>query len=295
MTIARKLLVVTACVVSTVTLAADVTVTVDCGGGRSSGGQYVNDGSVGGFGGVSVPGAQVARHGFAGQLTEPVSLVITASPSSVAEGETSWLTGTATLDDETVTALTGLDITWGLYAYPIASISPSGLATAALVYSNVTGTINGTYLGIRGNGTLLVLDSIPDNYGTYAGDGLPDWWQNQFFGLDSPNAAPGKDVTGTGQNNLFKYTAGLDPTNAASVFRLRIANVPGQPGQKHLIFSPRWTDRVYTPEFRTNLVGGATWTNLSTSLVGDSGIERTVTDANAVEKTKFYRIRITLP
>ena len=67
-----------------------------------------------------------------------------------------------------------------------------------------------------------MIDSNPDNHGSYAGDGIPDSWQAQYFELNNPNAAPNKDVDGTGQNNLFKYVAGLDPTNPTSVFRLKI-------------------------------------------------------------------------
>ena len=71
--------------------------------------------------------------------------------------------------------------------------------------------------------------------GPYAGGGIPDSWLVQYFGLPpNPNAAPTADFTGTGQNNLFKYVAGLDPTNPASVFVLKVANVAGQPTQKLL-------------------------------------------------------------
>jgi len=49
----------------------------------------------------------------------------------------------------------------------------------------------------------------------------------QFFG-QPPNllAAPGVDVSGTGQTNLFKYAAGLDPLDPNSRFTLTIAPVP---------------------------------------------------------------------
>jgi hypothetical protein len=140
-----------------------------------------------------------------------------------------------------------------------------------------------------------VTDSLPDNYGSYAGDGLPDSWQNQFFGLNNPNAAPGVDHDGDGQNNLFEHTANTVPTNSASLFVLRIASVTGQPTQKNLIFSPRWTDRTYTPVFRTNLVSGASWTNLTSISTSDNGSERTVTDLDATGNSKFYRIQISNP
>ncbi|HPA20793.1 MAG TPA: M6 family metalloprotease domain-containing protein [Verrucomicrobiae bacterium] len=122
------------------------------------------------------------------------------------------------------------------------------------------------------------------------------YWQIQYFGsTNNPAAAPEVDTFGTGQNNEFKFVAGLDPTNAAAVFCLDIATVPGQPQQKKLTFSPRWTDRDYAPQFSTNLSNGAGWMALTNINVSDVGAERTVIDRNAVELNKFYRIEITRP
>lgn len=46
-------------------------------------------------------------------------------------------------------------------------------------------------------------------------------WQIQYFGsTTNPSAAANIDADGTGQNNQFKYAAGLDPTNPASVFQV---------------------------------------------------------------------------
>ena len=272
-----------------------VTSSVDGGGGRSASASYANDASVGGIGGISSVGSQVTRHGYPGQLIEVTSVSVTGVPVQVNEGSTAQLTGTATLDDATVASLTGSDLMWNIPYWPIQNISASGVASAAAVYANTPGTVSGRYLGVLGVGSLLVVDSLPDNFGSYAGDGLPDWWQNHFFGLDNANAAPSADADGTGQNNLFKYVAGLDPTNAAARFSLRIESVAGQPTQKRLVFSPRWSDRTYTPLSRTNLAGGASWTNLTTSSTADNGTECTVMDLNATGQAKFYRIQITYP
>lgn len=272
-----------------------VTATVDSGGGRSSSANYTLDASIGGIGGISLGGDATARLGYCGQLTEVATLSVTGTPAQVPETSTTQLSGTATLDDDTHTALAGSEIAWAIPTWPIAQISASGVASAAVVYANLPATVNGSYGGVPGSASLLVLDMFPDNYGSYAGDGLPDNWQYQYFGLDNPNAAPAADVTGTGQNNQFKYVAGLDPTNAASVFRLRIEPVAGQANQKRLVFAPRWNDRTYTPQFRTNLVSGTAWTNLTTFTITDNGTERTVVDTNATGTARFYRVQITYP
>jgi len=53
--------------------------------------------------------------------------------------------------------------------------------------------------------------------------------------------------------------------------------------------------QTYTVQFTTNLVGGA-YTNL-TGFSGpqNSGTQATVTDLNATQPQKFYRVNISLP
>jgi uncharacterized delta-60 repeat protein len=167
------------------------------------------------------------------------------------------------------------------------SALPGDAGTYSVVVSNMVSSV----ISLDALLTVVALDSD--------GDGVPDWWTSQYFGHptgqsnDLSRAAD--DATGTGQNNLFKYVAGLDPTNSASVFRFRIESVFGNPSQQRLVFSPCWNDRTYTPMYCTNLVSGALWTNLITFTTSDNGTERTVTDTNATEKAKFYRIQITYP
>jgi hypothetical protein len=90
--------------------------------------------------------------------------------------------------------------------------------------------------------------------------------------------------------------AGLDPTNPASVFILEIVSVPNQSAQENLLFNPVVTGRTYTPQFSTDLVSGI-WSPLATYTgpVTNDGNQVTITDTNAIESNKFYRIRITYP
>jgi hypothetical protein len=271
---------------------ASVTSTIDGGGQRATSANYTMDGSVGGIGGISIVASppETLKAGYIGQLTEVVSLTATGTPATVNQGATSQLTGTATLDDTTVTTLTGSDITWGIVTYPFQSVNGNGLLTAvANVYASPVGTVYGSYLGGIGSASVQVL-------GPYASSGIADSWLVQYFGMPpNLNAAPTADADGTGQNNLFKYIAGLDPTNAASRFVLTIASVPGQPSQKALTWTPLAAARTYTPEYQTNLVDGAytiltTYTGPTTN-----STQVAVTDTNATQVSKFYRIRITYP
>jgi hypothetical protein len=134
------------------------------------------------------------------------------------------------------------------------------------------------------------------------GDGIPDVWRAQYFaGFDPSGTTTGTlscatcDADWTGQNNLFKYVTGLDPTNPASVFVLKIASVDGQPNQKNLFFGPLASGRTYTPQFTSNLVG-AVWSKLST-IAGPTtnGNQAAVTDLDATTPRKFYRIYISQP
>jgi PKD repeat protein len=121
-------------------------------------------------------------------------------------------------------------------------------------------------------------------------------WQLQYFGCTNcSQAQAGFDADGTGQNNQFKYVAGLDPTNPASVFLLSIKSVANQPSSQSLIFTPLASGRTYTPQFSTNLVSGV-WFLLSTYTgPATNGNQITVTDTNALPPREFYRIDISLP
>jgi hypothetical protein len=258
------------------------------------------DGSVGGMGGISSASADTAKNGYIGQLTEVVSMVVTAEPNTVGVGSMALLSGTATLDDSTVTSLSGSDVVWSSpnEPYPVASISGSGVLSPANVYALSSATVNGYYLGATNNTILEVF--APDSIG----DGISDWWRQEYFGAATPTNGSDCatcDADGTGQDNFFKFVAGLDPTNPASVFLLKIAPVAGQPTQKMLTYSPILIGfgQTYTVQFATNLVGAAYATLTTTSVLTTSTVNNvnqvTVTDLSAAQPQKFYRIDISLP
>ncbi len=121
-------------------------------------------------------------------------------------------------------------------------------------------------------------------------------WQIQYFGsTNNPNAAPTVDADGTGQDNLFKFVAGLDPTNPESVFLLTIITDTNQPNAQDLQFLPMAGGRTYTPQFNTDLVNGV-WLPLTTSTGPvTNGNQISVTDTNPLSPQEFYRISISVP
>ena len=185
-------------------------------------------------------------------------------------------------------------MTWSVLSGPITSINANGLAKAGTVYQNTAATAYGSYAGATGTLGLTVLDSIPDNFGSYAGDGLADDWQFDNFGLDNPLAGPLLDPDGDGQNNAFEFTAGLIPTYPLSRFSLAIAPVPGQPTQKKVVFDPIVAGRSYTVMTSPDLTTGS-WDPLSGASANDDGAQRTVTDPAASATRKFYTVEIVKP
>jgi hypothetical protein len=274
---------------------AITTDTVDLGGvlATSASVTYTNVGGVETIAGTSsvVSPAEIGRDGYVGQLNEVVSLAVTSAASSIPQGTNTQLSGTATLDDGTTSALPGASITWGAVAYPFMNpINAMGqLAAATNVYAAPSGTVTGSYLGASGSTTVTVT-------GPYASSIIPDSWYLQYFGTPTPPnplAAPTADADGTGQSNLFKYLAGLNPTDG-SRFVLTIAAVPGQSGEKTLMYTPVYSGRTYTPQYSASLTAPSwqTLTNISTS---DNGTTRTVTDLSAGSAPRFYRVQISMP
>jgi len=188
-------------------------------------------------------------------------------------------------------------VAWSVASGPITGISTSGLATAGAVYQNTAAAVQGIFGGLTGSLNVTVVDSIPDNFGIYAGDGIPDSWQVQYFGLGTngqgnPKGVATADFDGTGQTNLFKYVAGLNPTDG-SRFTLTIAPVPGQPGQMSVTFTPAVAGRTYTLTSQSSLTGGS-WSTISGSPV-INGSQGTLTDPSATGRAKFYEVQISYP
>ena len=268
--------------------------TSDAGGQRTSSANYTNDASAGMVAGISTVAApaKTVKSGYIGQLYDVAGLLLNSAAPDVNETGTLQLAAWQLLDDATLLTTDANAVTWGIVSGPIVSVSASGLVTAGSVFQNTSAAVEGTFGGFTGSLNFTVLDSIPDNFGPYAGDGLGDDWQVQNFGEHNPLAAPALDPDGDGQTNQFEFTAGLIPNDPASVFHLRIAPVPGQPSRKKVIFSPRLEGRAYVVESRLTLNGA--WQPLTASAQSDNGAERTVTDLNAAG-AKFYRIEITKP
>jgi hypothetical protein len=269
------------------TLAPDA---VDGGGLRGTSANYtVNASAMAGNAGASAN--CTARTGFAGQLEEPagfyaVAISITAMPATLNEGSTSQLSATLHYSDSTTVPLGAGSITWSVQSGPLSGISASGLATAAAVYQDTVAVARGSYQSFTTTTDLTVLNILPDNYETYAGDGLPDDWQVQYFGIGNPQAGPILDPDGDGWDNLFEYNACLVPTDPLSTFTFFISDAPG--GGHQVTFSPREPDCTYSLLGSSNLT---LWAPV-VGTVTDAGSVRTILDPAGTGPRRFYSIRV---
>jgi hypothetical protein len=273
---------------------------VDASGGVLSSANYsLKSTASGEFGtgsdALTASTAYMNKGGFVGELYDIVALSVTAPPSNNLNEAASRQLGAAPLaDDSTTLAL--LDpstVNWSIIGGPITSISSSGLATVGNVYQDTLATVGGTAQSLSGQLNLTILNVTNDDFGAYANDGIDDSWQVQYFGQPpNPLAGPNADVDGTGQTNLFKFVAGLNPLDG-SRFTLSISAVNGQPSQRNVIFQPLVSGRTYDVQFATGLAT-PNWQALTGTTQSDNGNQRTVTDTSA-SAPKYYRVQISKP
>ncbi len=236
------------------TVATDI---ADAGGRRSTSASYTNDGSAGAVVGIAtvVSPAETLKSGYIAQLYEVTGLTLTAATLNVNETATLQLAAQQALDDATFLAVPAASVTWSVPAGPL-SISAGGIATAGVVFQNTAATAQGVHTGFTGTLGLTVVNTLPDNFGTYAADGIADLWQVQYFGQNNVRAAPGVDADGDGQNNLLEFRAGYVPTDSRSLLITRPLTLSGgnltlelsrvQPGTRYVFGRTTdfasWTD-----------------------------------------------------
>ncbi len=131
------------------------------------------------FGGVLCAGTNFPLNVFqAGLLT---SIVVLPAAPSISAGQTQQFTATAVFSDGSSVDVTSL-VTWASSNTAVATINPSGLASAASVG---TATISATFLGLTGSTVLTVnyFAIVSGNYTTTGGVSYPILVQSSDGGV----------------------------------------------------------------------------------------------------------------
>ena len=149
----------------------------------------------------------------------------------------------------------------------------------------------------------LLKASIADLSGDANDDGLPDWWQIQYFGsANSLSAAPNAAPAGDNIPNWLKYGLGLNPLTPGIVLPDGViwANA-GQVGGTNMtdkvqIFTAAEVvynteaGKTYQLQAISSLDGG--WKNVGEPVVGDGKAVSLVTPTRS-NLQQFYRVQIT--
>ncbi len=264
--------------------------TVASAGQRSTSDNYTADQSLADFGSAGTSAGSTLLQGYTGQLYDPASLTLTATPPAVSELAASQLSAVSMNDDGTSAPVPASEILWSIVSGPVLQISTSGLVTTGAVYADSTTGLSGQWRGLTGLAGLTILDTDPDNYHNYAGDGVPDAWQVSYFGPDNPNGEAGADPDADGQDNAFEYRAGLLPNDASSWFNIAMSTAG--PTRRDIEFGPVVSGRSYRLQWSSDLVH---WRDVASPLlISDDGHQRILQDSEAREDRKFYRIEITV-
>jgi subtilisin family serine protease len=119
------------------------------------------------------------------------------------------------------------------------------------------------------------------------GNGLPDWWELQYFGHltgTDPNADPDHD----GMSNLEEWLAGTNPTNAASCLRLTPLSVTN--ASSIVVSWQSVTGKTYWLERSTNLLTG--FSTISTNITATAPTNTLIDTDILPGNTRFYRVGV---
>jgi subtilisin family serine protease len=132
-------------------------------------------------------------------------------------------------------------------------------------------------------GRLNVLRSVDAD-----GNGLPDWWEQEYFG-QLTGTDPAADPDHDGASNLAEWLAGTNPTDASSCLRVFAESADLTSG-----FTVRWPSvegKTYRLERATNLLTGfdsVVRTNIAATPPLNSETDTAILPGDA----RYYRVRL---
>lgn len=239
----------------------------------------------GGLQSTSTPVVTQLGSGYPAQFVDVASLDVQIA-STVNETASTAATAQIVNTDASRSDVLSSSVNWQVSTGP-GSINAGGLYTASAVYQNNPAQITGTIGSLSDSAAFTILDVLPDNFGTYANDNLPDNWQVTHFGINSPSALPTADPDKDGQDNAFEFMTGVDPTLSNSRFTVSIQDVGGTINVR---FTPRLNDRVYGLSFSNTLVN---WQSAGLTPVAD-GANGVFSFTPTSGTRQFYTVSVSL-
>ena len=125
------------------------------------------------------------------------------------------------------------------------------------------------------------------------GDGIPDWWMNQYFGHptgqieDSSMATQDRD--GDGLSNRDEYLAGTHPIDAESLLRLEVRSDPLSPNTRFILSFQGMASKSYTIQSSDEL--SSLWGTLfSFDALPSDGLVQVTNQVPAGRLRRFYRL-----
>ena len=268
------------------------------GGGRvsSGGGAVVLDMSVGHpvAGNVAAAGDTQIIGNWVGQLYDVTSLAVSTAPGGVDERDTRQMQAEATLDDSTRLMVDPGDVLWSESSPALAGVDEDGLVTAGTVFEDTEANLTGSYQSIHdADGfDLTVFNVTPDDFGTYAGDGIDDDWQVGYFGLPpNPLAGPTANSDVDRDNNLAEFLGGFDPTDPDSYLQFQLMQVSNATTTFRL--NRAIPNRIYRLMETSDLA--SPFSEVLRFSVDTEEDGRTLQDPEAPEDANFYQLRIERP
>jgi hypothetical protein len=144
---------------------------------------------------------------------------------------------------------------------------------------------------VNGQLGLTVLNTNPDNFRTYAGDGLSDGWQVDFFGSPpNSNAAPAANPDNDPYDNRTEFLTGYDPTDADDFFQLKVIELTGSSATLEL--SKIIPGTRYHLERSVDLEQTDPWSEFANFTTLSKIFDHQLNDPNSTGARWFYRVGV---
>lgn len=176
------------------------------------------------------------------------------------------------------------------------SINGTNISTLTITTTNITPP-DSYFLDITGTNGLLsdeeFVGLIVSNSIDSDGDGIPDWWMQQYFGHATGQAGDQTraqdDFDGDGMSNLAEYLCGTDPTDPTDY--LHLINISAQ-GSDESVSWAAIGGINYVIQSTTNLANG--FNDISPVITPDNDGPETYIDSGAATNSspRFYRVRL---